>query len=73
VPGVGDIAGIIPGVGKINSVYNNISTITETYKNVVGGKITSVTQVSSAISTFGNSVVSKIGTVAKSIGKLFKF
>jgi len=73
VPGVGDIAGIIPGVGKINSVYNNISTITETYKNVVGGKITSVTQISSAISTFGNDVANKIGTVAKSIGKLFKF
>ena len=73
VPGVGDIEGIIPGVGKVNSVYNNISTITETYKNVVGGKITSVTQVSSAISNFGNNVASKIGTVAKSIGKLFKF
>jgi hypothetical protein len=73
VPGMGDIEGIIPGVGKVNSVYNNISTITETYKNVVGGKITSVTQVSSAISKFGNNVVSKIGTVATSIGKLFKF
>jgi hypothetical protein len=73
VPGVGDIEGIIPGVGKVNSVYNNISTITETYKNVVGGNITAVTQISSAISTFGNSVVSKVGTVAKSIGKIFGF
>jgi len=73
VPGVGDIEGIIPGVGKVNSVYNNISKITETYKNVVGGKITSVTQVSSAISNFGNNVATKVATVAKSIGRYFGF
>jgi hypothetical protein len=73
VPGVGDIEGIIPGVGKVNSVYNNISKITETYKNVVGGKITSVTEVSSAISTFGKDVATKVATVATSIGKYFGF
>jgi hypothetical protein len=73
VPGVGDIEGIIPGVGKVNSVYNNISKITETYKNVVGGKITSVTQVSSAISTFGQDVATKVGTVVSNIGQYFGF
>jgi hypothetical protein len=67
------IEGIVPGIGKITNAYNNVSSITETYKNVVGGNITAVTQISSAVSTFSNSVVSKIGTVAKSIGKLFKF
>ena len=67
------IEGIVPGVSKFTNAYNNVSTITETYKNVVGGKVTAVTQISSAVSTFGNNVVSKIGTVAKSIGKIFGF
>ena len=67
------IEGIVPGIGKITNTYNNVSTITETYKNVVGGNITAVTQISSAISTFSNSVASKIGSVARSIGKKFGF
>ena len=67
------IEGIVPGIGKITNAYNNVSSITETYKNVVGGNITAVTQISSAISTFSNSVASKIGSVARSIGKKFGF
>jgi hypothetical protein len=67
------IEGIVPGVSKFTNAYNNVSTITETYKNVVGGKVTAVTQISSAVSTFGNNVVSKIGSVARSIGKIFGF
>jgi hypothetical protein len=67
------IEGIVPGIGKITNAYNNVSAITETYKNVVGGNITAVTQISSAISTFSNSVASKIGSVARSIGKKFGF
>ena len=69
----GQIEGIVPGIGKITNAYNNVSSITETYKNVVGGNITAVTQISSAISTFSNSVASKIGSVARSIGKKFGF
>ena len=67
------IEGMVPGIGKITNAYNNVSSITETYKNVVGGNITAVTQISSAISTFSNSVASKIGSVARSIGKKFGF
>jgi hypothetical protein len=40
---------------------------------VVGGKITSVTQVSSAISNFGDKVSTTIGTVVSNIGKYFGF
>ena len=69
----GQIEGIVPGIGKITNAYNNVSSITETYKNVVGGNITAVTQISSAISTFSNSVASKIGSVARSIGRKFGF
>ena len=69
----GKIEGIVPGIGKITNSYNNVSALTETYKNVVGGNITAVTQISSAISTFGNNVVNKIGSVARSIGKKFGF
>ena len=62
----------MPGVGVITNNFNNVSTVTDTYKNVVGGNITAVTQVKSAVSTVGT-VASKIGSVAKSIGKKFGF
>jgi hypothetical protein len=68
----GNNEGIVPGVGVITNNFNNVSTVTDTYKNVVGGNITAVTQVKSAVSTVGT-VASKIGSVAKSIGKKFGF
>jgi len=67
------VQGIVPGLRTTTNTYNNLSKVTETYKNVVGGKVTAVTQVNSAVSTFSNSVVKKVGSVAKSIGKVFGF
>jgi len=62
----GNVQGIVPGLG---SVVGTATKVTDTYKNFVGGKVTSVTQVTSVVSNVGT----KIASVAKSIGKVFGF
>ena len=67
------VGSIIINAGKIgvpdsgNNFIGSISTITETHKNVIGGQVTLVTQITSAI----NSAKTYLGSVVKSIGKLF--
>ena len=67
------VGSIIINAGKIgvpdsgNNFIGSISTITETHKNVIGGQVTLVTQITSAI----NSAKTYLGRVVKSIGKLF--
>jgi hypothetical protein len=57
------------GTNPINTL-SNLTRVTDTYKNVVGGKVTSVIQTASAISTVG-STIARVATVARSIGSFF--
>jgi hypothetical protein len=57
------------GGNPINTL-SNLTRVTDTYKNVVGGKVTSVIQTASAVSTVG-STIAKVATVARSIGSFF--
>ena len=57
------------GTNPINTL-SNLTRVTDTYKNVVGGKVTSVIQTASAVSTVG-STIAKVATVARSIGSFF--
>ena len=69
---VGDtISGNVPGLSQANTL-SNVSKITETYKSVVGGNVTAVTQVNSAVSTVSK-VASTVTSVARRVGKVFGF
>ena len=67
------VGSIIINAGKIgvpdggNNFAGTVSTVTETHKNVIGGQVTLVTQITSAI----NTAKTYLGSVVKSIGKLF--
>ena len=55
-------------VGNLShNIIGTATQVTDTYKNIVGGKVTSVTQIVSLVSNVGNTISSTV----KSIGKIF--
>jgi hypothetical protein len=62
----------IPGFGSADlKNLSNLSTVTDTYKNIMGGNITSVTQLTSLVNNIGSNISSTIASVGRSIGKIF--
>jgi len=55
-------------IGNLSqNIVGTGTQVTDTYKNVVGGQVTSVTQITTLISNVGNTISSTV----KSIGKIF--
>lgn len=66
---VNTVNSTIQSVNQVNTAIKSVNKITDTYTNVIGSQVTQVTQVSNVISNIGTTVAS----VARSIGKIFRF